>query len=168
MDKTVLSPSNFRSGDRVSAAMEDCLEVIERLQREQGSARVRDLAAALSIHKSTVTAALKLLTRRGLVAYARYGTATLTPAGRRIAERTRLTHVRMADFIGRMLLVDDGVAAANACRMEHVLDAAVRERLATFGRFVAAHPRLAANWRRRFGAFVAAGAPGPADAEVRS
>jgi DtxR family Mn-dependent transcriptional regulator len=138
----------------VSLAQEDCLEAVLRLECAQGAARVRDLAAALGVHKSTVAVMLKRLAAAGLVAHARYGLARLTPAGRAIASRTGARHAAIRDFLAGVLLLEPAAADANACRMEHILDAAAHGRVRAATRFLALRPRPAAAWRRAFRGFL--------------
>ena len=125
------------SGSRaLSATLEDYLEAMARLIDERGLARVRDIAAALSVHKSTVTTALRSLSEKGLVNYTPYEVATLTPQGREVAQRIADGHKVIRDFLVHVLSIDDGTADANACRMEHDLDREVLERLRQFAEFV--------------------------------
>ena len=63
----------------LSMKLEDYLEAIYWLVEENQVARARDIAAALSVHKSTVTSALRSLSRKGLINYSAYEAATLTP-----------------------------------------------------------------------------------------
>lgn len=137
-------------------SFEDYLEAMLRLQQQAGAARVRDLSATLGVHKSTVTATLQALAARGLVVYSRYTAARLTPAGAALAARTTARHVLIRDYLVRMLLLDEPLADANACRMEHILDAGVISRLEVAARFAVAHPRASANWRQGFGRFARA------------
>lgn len=140
----------------VSLAQEDCLEAVLRLQQVQGTARVRDLSAALGVHKSTVVATLKRLAAQGLVTHERYGLVTLTPAGAAIAGRTGARHELLRDVLTKFLLLDPAAADANACRLEHALDAAAHQRLREAVGFAAARPRQAAGWRRSFRTHLAA------------
>jgi DtxR family Mn-dependent transcriptional regulator len=116
----------------VTMTMEDYLEAIAWLEGDKGVARARDIAAALSVHKSTVTAALRSLAEKGLVNYSAYEAATLTADGRKIADDVIRRHKIIRDFFTEVLAVDPLVADTNACRIEHVLDAEVLERLAEF------------------------------------
>lgn len=139
----------------LSSALQDYLEAMLSLERERVAARVRDIASTLNVHKSTVTAALRALAERGLVKYSPYELATLTPEGRRIAEGVSQNHAVIARFLREVLLVDDQAAGDNACRMEHVMDAGVLERLVLMARFLKARPAAARRWTDEYGAFVA-------------
>jgi len=145
----------MRADRSLPLSFEDYLETLLRLQETQGMARVGELAAALGVHKSTVTATLKALAARGLVEHTRYASARLTAAGAALAAQTTARHALIRDYLARMLLLDPADADANACRMEHILDAAVIARLETVARFAVARPRISTNWRRAFAAFLA-------------
>ncbi len=150
----------------LSATQENYLEAIARLAAEKGAARARDIAEALSVHKSTVTAALRSLADRGLINYAPYAVATLTPKGRRIAQRIVRRHEVIRSFLTDVLLIDERIADANACRMEHVLDKQVLERLRLFADFVKECPRTGPDWLEKFRYYFEHDGRRPADASV--
>ena len=139
----------------LSATLENYLEVMERLTAELGMARVRDIARALGVHKSTVTSALRSLTERGLVSYAPYEVAELTARGREVAREIVDRHEVIRQFLVEVLSVTETVADANACRMEHDLDPEVLERLRHFADFVRQCPHCGAERRQAFQDFYA-------------
>ena len=124
------SPSIMTDLPTISASAEDYLEAIFRLIAQKGAARVRDIADALSVHKSTVSWTLKSLAEKGLVNYSRYEITTLTTLGEKIAQDVHWRHEVIGRFLMEILGVGDKAADANACRMEHVLDSEVMDRLA--------------------------------------
>jgi DtxR family Mn-dependent transcriptional regulator len=113
----------------LTPVLEDYLEAIYGLVVSRGEARVNDIAEALSVHKSTVTAALKRLVSEGFVRHEAYGSAHLTARGRSVAERVSHRHRVLTEFLRDVLLIEADLAERNACRMEHVLDKKVFERL---------------------------------------
>ncbi len=141
------------STSQITVTGEDYLEAILRLVNEKGAARVRDIASVLSVHKSTVSASLKSLSERGFVNYSPYEITTLTPQGREIAEDVTRRHEIVRDFFVEVLAVEDGVANANACRAEHILDADVLDRLATFARFIQDCPTAREQCLKQFRAY---------------
>jgi DtxR family Mn-dependent transcriptional regulator len=143
----------------VSLAQEDCLEAAWRLQQEHGAVRVGALAGSLRLHKSTVVAMIKRLAAAGWVTHARYGLIALTPEGAAIAGRTGARHDLIRELLVQLLLLDEGAADANACRLEHALDEAAHQRLREAIRCAAAQPVLAASWQRAVRAFQAAARP---------
>ena len=148
---------------RISATLEDYLEAILNQEEREGTARVRDIAASVSVHKSTVTAALHALSEKRLVNYVPYGPITLTESGRRIAERVKHDHDVIRTFLRDILLVDDEVAEENACRMEHAVDSALVERLTKFVEFIHDCPRAGEDWVGEFAAYCSKGETGDCD-----
>jgi DtxR family transcriptional regulator, Mn-dependent transcriptional regulator len=138
----------------ISAVQEDYLEAIITLEKEHGRVRVRDLAEKLGVHKSTVTAALKMLTEKGLIDYAPYGRIVLQAEGRDAAQRVAGRHVLLRKFLQDVLLLDAVLAENNACRMEHVMDPAVLLRIEQFYSYL--HEREAAEckWFSGFKAYL--------------
>ena len=147
----------------LSATLEDYLEAISRLIAEKGVARVRDIATALSVHKSTVTAALKSLGEKGLVNYSPYEVVTVTSQGRKVAKDILGRHRLIRRFLVDVLLLDEDMTDANACRMEHVMDEEVLERLSLFGEFVKQCPRAGEEWLGKFRYYFEHGGEPPRD-----
>ena len=135
----------------LSESLEDYLETIFLLIREQAVARSRDIAARLNVNKSSVTGALQALAERALVNYEPYGYVTLTPAGAAAAQKVLRRHEALRDFLVKVLSVEEAEADANACRMEHAISKGVMDRLVEFAEFVETCPRAGAKWIRGFG-----------------
>jgi DtxR family transcriptional regulator, Mn-dependent transcriptional regulator len=134
----------------VSTSTEDYLEAILTLISQKGAARVRDIAAALSVHKSTVSATLKVLSEKGLVNYSRYEITTLTSSGQEIAQDVRKRHEVIRQFLSEVLGVGGDAAEANACRMEHIMDPDVLERLSWLVDFAKRGPAKGDDWTQHF------------------
>jgi DtxR family Mn-dependent transcriptional regulator len=138
----------------LSPTMEDYLEAIGHLEEREGQAHVKDIAEAASVHMSTVTTALRTLSKKGLIHYQPYQAVTLTGEGRKVADRILGRHEAIKAFLSDILLVGEKVAEQNACRMEHVLDRQVIKHLSLFGRFVKECPRAGEDWLGRFRYFL--------------
>ena len=126
----------------LTPALEDYLEAIFNLCRFASSARSRDIAGTLNVHKSTVTAALKSLAQMELIHYAPYEAATLTPKGRRLAEDVVRRHAALKDFFVNVLKVDGETAETAACGMEHAVPREIVRKLAQFAIQMRGCPRL--------------------------
>lgn len=126
----------------LTAALEDYLEAIFHLCRFDSSARSRDIAESLNVHKSTVTAALKSLGHMKLINYAPYEAVTLTPEGQRLAEDVVVRHAALKDFFVNVLRVDGEVAESAACGMEHSIPREIVEKLAKFATQMRGCPRI--------------------------
>ncbi len=108
--------------EMLSASLEDYLEAILLLERESRVARVSEIADQLHVSRPSVTGALKNLAGRGLVAHERYGHATLTEEGERIALEVERRHVAIRDFLTEVLSIPAVQAETTACKLEHVLE----------------------------------------------
>ncbi len=125
-----------RQQSKLTGRLEDYLEAVLVLVRESGSARVRDIAARTDVSMSSVSTALKQLAAAGLVNYDPYELTTLTAKGEALAGAIRQRHTALSDFLTGVLDVDEAVAEANACRMEHVVDDEVLDRLGLLAAFL--------------------------------
>ena len=106
---------------KVSESAENYLETILVLSRRQGSVRAIDIANELDFSKPSVSIALKHLREQGHVVISEDGVLSLTESGRRIAEGIYERHLVLTRFF-TSLGVDEDIAQADACKIEHILD----------------------------------------------
>jgi DtxR family Mn-dependent transcriptional regulator len=141
-------PGSAIEGEILSASLEDYLEAILQLERSYRVARVSEIAEQLNVSRPSVTGALKNLGARGLVLHARYGHATLTEEGERIALEVERRHVAIRDFLTGVLAIPEEKAESTACRLEHVLEPDVLAHFVSYAEELAA-ARAAGGGRRR-------------------
>jgi DtxR family Mn-dependent transcriptional regulator len=142
------SPAAPAGRAELSRSLEDYLEAILDASAQAGVARVRDIARRAGVGKSAVTAALRVLAQRELVDYGPYRLVTLTPAGRKAAGEVNRRHTVIRRFLTQVVGIAPGAAEANACRIEHVIDRALWERLKRIMEFAAARPAPARRWAK--------------------
>jgi DtxR family Mn-dependent transcriptional regulator len=126
----------------LTASLEDYIEAILLLVRRGRVARVRDIARMIGVGMPSVTAALKTLSKRGLVNYDPYEVVTLTDRGREAAEDVSLRHATIRRFLTEVLGLSPGDAETNACRIEHAVDQSLLERLAALVEYMRRCPRV--------------------------
>ncbi len=114
---------------KLSASLEDYLEVIYALTIECEVARSKDIASELGVARPSVTGALKSLADKGYVNYRPYGYVTLTEKGLIAAKSVSMRHEVIGSFFEKVLGVDPCVAQKAACRAEHALGPVVMEKL---------------------------------------
>lgn len=139
--------------------LQDYLEAIAQLQRQDRVARAKDIATRLGVTRGTVTSALHSLSDKGLIYYQPYGHITLTPAGESAAAEIIHRHSTLSDYFHLVLRMPRDLAEANACRAEHVLDDQVIAHMARLMQTMRACPRPLRGARRR------RGQPGPGGEE---
>ncbi len=143
----------------LSASLEDYLEAIYYLVRENRVARVRDISARMGVNMSSVTGALKQLSSHNLVHYEPYQVITLTDAGLARAKEQVRRHTVLRSFLLNVLSLDPDVAEDNADRMEHAVDSETLERFVRFAEFVERCPRGGKEWIELFRSYCEKGAP---------
>src|SRR5215470_16658445 len=113
----------------ITISKEDYLKAIAEAEAEGQAVIPATLAHWLSVTRPAVTAALKRLSKDGLVAILNDGHIQLTPAGRKVAERTMFRH----HLIERMLSEIFGMAwyevHDEAERLEHAVSPAFEQKL---------------------------------------
>ncbi len=144
----------------LSASLEDYLQVIFHLEESNRVARAKDIADQMSVQRASVTGALKALAGRGLINYSPYRLITLTAEGRRIGQDIVRRRDTLREFFTYTLQLDPQQAEANACRIEHAIDAMAVDRLVHFLEFLRLCPRTNLDWLDGFALFCRRGAPG--------
>lgn len=139
--------------ENLSASLEDYLEAIFNLARKTDVARSRDIADKLDVSKSSVTGALRLLRKKGLINYRPYNYVTLTDAGREIAKEVAKKHEILKSFFVDVLGLKTKLAQSCACRAEHVLGQEVINKLLMFIEFVSEQNKNGKNLMTEFEKF---------------
>ncbi|MBP3326390.1 MAG: metal-dependent transcriptional regulator [Coprococcus sp.] len=99
---------------------ENYLETILILSQKLPVVRAVDISNELGYKKSSVSVAMKNLRESNHISVSDSGFITLTESGRQIAEMIYERH----SFISTWLMelgVDEAVATADACKIEHVI-----------------------------------------------
>jgi DtxR family Mn-dependent transcriptional regulator len=143
---------------RLSASLEDYLQVIFHLEESNRVARAKDIADQMGVQRPSVTGALKMLAARGLIHYSPYSCVTLTGEGRKMGLDFTHRHEILKEFFTSTLQLDSERAELNACRIEHAIDAIAVERLIHFLEFLKSCPRTGVNWSEAFALFCEGGA----------
>lgn len=112
--------------------MEDYLEAIHQIKKENGKVGVSDIAQILSVKKPSVHVALKALSKKNLVIHEKYGDVNLTEEGKKIARNVQRRHDMLAKFLNKILDIDPDTAEKDACRMEHVISPKTFNKLTKF------------------------------------
>lgn len=116
----------------LSAHIEEYLEWIYRLSKEQDEVTTTDLARSLKISPASVTGMLRRLAERGLIHHEKYHGITLSDEGRKVAIAT----IRRHGLLERLLVDVIGVpwhqVDEEAGRLEHYITPEFERRLMQF------------------------------------
>lgn len=107
--------------EKLTASLEDYLEVICNYSKNFQNIRAIDISRELNISRASVTEALKKLASKGLINYERYDTISLTELGNEVATRVVSKHTILQTFFEKILGLDPDEASENACKIEHVI-----------------------------------------------
>lgn len=113
---------------RVYESAEDYLEAILVIGQRRGVVRSIDIANELGFSKPSVSVAMKKLRESGHIEMDPDGFIHLLPSGQQIAEHIYERHRTLTGFFV-YLGVNEEVAAADACKVEHDLSAETFEKI---------------------------------------
>lgn len=102
----------------INESAENYLETILILSKQLPVVRSVDIANELGFKKSSVSVAMKNLREKNHITVTKEGFIYLTPSGKEIAEMIYERHELLTKWLVQ-LGVDEQIAAADACRIEH-------------------------------------------------
>lgn len=106
-------------GEEVTAAVQEYLEAIYRLQEEGGVARTSDLVRLLKVAPGTVTNTVERLEKEGYVTHEPYKGVKLTGKGRRVALQVVRRHRLSERLLTDILHMEWDKVHDAACKLEH-------------------------------------------------
>lgn len=133
---------------QMSSPLEDYLETIYLLVKEQGFARVKDIARARDVKAATVSIALRKLADGDFVNYERREYIGLTPRGEKAARRIHTRHRLLTRFFEEVLKMSPHAAGEQACAMEHSLTDEAMDRMVRFFEFLGSCPTVLETFRQ--------------------
>ena len=128
----MLKVKQTKNMTNLSSNMEDYLEAISIASAQSGAARVKDIRTLMNVKTPSVSGALQVLAKQGLVTHERYGRVQLTKAGEVIAAEVKKKHSVISAFLRDMVGVSQSVAEIDACKMEHILSKETFKKLMEF------------------------------------
>ncbi len=96
------------------------LETIYLLSKKSPNVRSIDVVEEMNYSKPSVSRAVGILKDGGYLTVDNHGLIKLTDVGLEIAERTYERHTVLTKFF-EVIGVDEEIAAADACKIEHVI-----------------------------------------------
>jgi DtxR family Mn-dependent transcriptional regulator len=142
----------------ISSNMEDYLEVIVFLKEKNEVVRVKDIGEKLGVKNPSVSEALGVLSKKGLVKHKRYGNVELTKRGDKLAKTIARRHNTLVKFLKEVLKIDQKTAREDACRMEHSISKDTARKLTNFINFIEDSPYSGRpQWLKSFDNFEKTG-----------
>lgn len=106
---------------KLTFTMENYLEAIYELSKDNQGARVSDIAERLGVTKASTNSAMATLAAKGLLINEKYKEIVLTPAGLKLAKFTAEKHQTIKKFFTEILGINIKIADQDACAIEHVI-----------------------------------------------
>lgn len=133
--------------------MEDYLEAIFQLCRDQGVARIKSIADRMDVTNPSVVGAIRKLKDRNLVVQEPYGYVRLTMEGEKIAGVITNRHEVLSEFLKDILGLDHKTASLDACKIEHAVSTETVRRLRAVAEFIKEEPQIHVDWKKDFRRF---------------
>lgn len=115
----------------MTQSLEDYVEAIFLLIKDENGACVRDVAKLLNVKMPSVVKAIHELKKLELVVQQPYGPIELTTKGKRVAKLVHNRHTLLRSFLMK-LGVSRKTADKDACMMEHILSAETLDKIRYF------------------------------------
>ncbi|MDD2523981.1 MAG: metal-dependent transcriptional regulator [Endomicrobiia bacterium] len=135
--------------EKLSESLENYLETIAFLKRENKVARVKDISKMLNVKNSSVNIALNVLMDKGFVLHEKYGYVDLTPKGQTIADDIQKKEDLLFLFLHDILGVEKEIALKDACKMEHTISDESLAKLIYFVGLLDKEPVLKRNIQKK-------------------
>ncbi|MFL0250951.1 metal-dependent transcriptional regulator [Clostridium neuense] len=111
-----------KEDNKITASMEDYVEMIWRLSMDTGFTRINELAEALNVHPPSVTRMVQRLGKLGLLKYEKYGLIILKESGRRLGKFLLKRHNIIEAFLRSFSIPEDMILTETE-KIEHTLSA---------------------------------------------
>lgn len=121
---------------KITPSMETYLETIKKIKEEKKVVRVKGIARRLNVKMSSVSEALRNLSKEGFIKHEKYGYIELTSKGDKIAQEIDSRHKILFSFFTDILGINPDLADEDACKIEHVISQPALERLVKFLDFI--------------------------------
>ncbi len=141
MDKEFFTFREYmKKNDKLTASMEDYLEMIYRISTSKGYTRTQDLAAALNVQSPSVTRMIQRMAELRFVNYEKYGIITLSQKGEEIGKALLHRHIVVEEFL-KLIGITENILEETE-KIEHTISVETLQCLANLTSFLKNRPQL--------------------------
>jgi len=119
----------------ITPGLEDYLELIYNATAEKDNLKAVDIANKLNISRASVSEALIRLSDKDLIIYEGRKGVKLTELGKLEALKIIKKHKILSNFFSEVLKIDLETSSRNACKIEHVIDEEVIDKIENFTKY---------------------------------
>jgi Mn-dependent DtxR family transcriptional regulator len=130
----------MKKDDRLTASMEDYLEMIYRLSAEKGYTRTHDLSAALNVQPPSTTRMIQRMSELRIVNYEKYGIITLSQKGKDIGAALLRRHMMVEEFLELIGIAKNILEETE--KIEHTISVDTLQRLSNLTAFLKNNPQV--------------------------
>lgn len=130
----------------LTASMEDYLEMIYRLTKNNGFTRIHELSNALNVQPPSATKMVQKLAELKLLKYERYGILMLEEEGKELGEALLNRHNIIENFL-RILGIPDSEILDETEKIEHTISKQTTKCFQDFVEFIKKNPQVADEFK---------------------
>lgn len=119
----------------ITSSLQDYIELIYNSISSGKEIKAIDIANAFKISRASVSEALIRLSDLDLILYEGRKGIKITPKGITEAKKIIKKHSVLCDFFTKVLNTDFDIASKNACKIEHVIDEDLIEKIDNFTQY---------------------------------
>ncbi|WP_297424962.1 transcriptional regulator MntR [Clostridium sp.] len=135
-----------KENSKLTASMEDYLEMIYRLSLKKGYLRINELSNALNVQPPSATKMVQKLSESKLVKYEKYGIIILEESGKKLGEALLSRHHIIENFL-RILDIPDSEILDETEKMEHTISNETTRCFQDFVDFVKMNPNIVTEFK---------------------
>ena len=113
----------------ITSCLEDYLELIHNKISNNQEIKAIDIAHEFNISRSSASEALMRLANMDFIIYEGRKGIKITQKGIEQAQKTVKKHEILSNFFEKILKTDKSIANKNACKIEHVIDDELIEKM---------------------------------------
>lgn len=119
----------------ITQGLEDYIEIIYNKISNGEDIKAVDIAHEFGVSRSSVSEALIRLADKDLIIYEGRKGIKITPKGEAEAKKVIKKHKILSEFFCDILGIDEIISQQNACKIEHVIDETVIEKIKSFSAY---------------------------------
>ena len=134
--------------NKLSASLEDYLEIICNLLETSESVKAVEIAKKLNISRASVSEALSKLSEKKLIIYEGHKGITITEEGLKKAKEVIKKHNTLTALFEEILLLNRETSEDIACKIEHIISNDVFIRITQFLDYCRKNNQFTDNFRK--------------------
>ncbi|MDT8717641.1 Fur family transcriptional regulator [Clostridium sp. 19966] len=138
-----------KDNNLITASMEDYIEMIYRLSRDNGFTRVHELSTALNVQPPSATKMVQKLSDLGLINYQKYGVIILQKHGEDMGEALLKRHELIEALLSILGAPQEDLLEETE-KIEHTISQSTLCHIENFVNFISSHPEIIKKYQQTF------------------